>query len=67
MASYLDPKTHVYLSAEELLKAEKLIDAMYPNKGNQSDNLFDDTITQPEVTKNESSLSKITAELGRYN
>jgi len=67
LASYLDPKTHVYLSAEELLKAEKLIHAMYPNKGNQSDNLFDDTITQPEVTKNESSLSKITAELGRYN
>ena len=65
MASYLDPKTHVYLSAEELLKAEKLIHAMYPNKGNQSDNLYDDIITQPEVNKNESSLSKIAADLGR--
>jgi len=55
------------LSAEELLKAEKLIHAMYPNKGNQSDNLYDDIITQPEVIKNESSLSKIAADLGRYN
>ena len=55
------------MSAEELLKAEKLIHAMYPNKGNQSDNLYDDIITQPEVIKNESSLSKIAADLGRYS
>jgi hypothetical protein len=55
------------LSAEELLKAEKLIHAMYTHKGNQSDNLYDDITTQPEVIKNESSLSKIAADLGRYN